>query len=110
MAKTHIIFVRVFQFIASSVDKKVKVYDCCPESYTHIEVTISFQRKYIVSNEGIVRNPRLIQLPSSIEEPSSDEDSSSSEEDEDDSDDEKNWTAWVNLYMLPKIDKMHITS
>nr|ACO15349.1 Neuronal acetylcholine receptor subunit alpha-3 precursor [Caligus clemensi] len=36
---------------------KTKVYDCCPEPYSHIEYKLRLQRKFLRTDQGIVYNP-----------------------------------------------------
>ncbi|XP_040563499.1 neuronal acetylcholine receptor subunit alpha-3 [Lepeophtheirus salmonis] len=38
---------------------KLKIYECCPEPYASLDYTLKLQRKFLITDAGLIYNPKL---------------------------------------------------
>ena len=50
-----------FQILMSSTEREVKLYDCCEEPYPSLKFHLILQRRFRVTDEGVIHNPRMSQ-------------------------------------------------
>ena len=61
------LFLALFQILRNSTEREVKKYDCCEEPYPSLKFHLTLQRRFKVTEEGIIRNPRMSQVCNSLD-------------------------------------------
>ena len=54
------------QILRNSTEREVKKYDCCEEPYPSLKFHLTLQRRFKVTDQGVIRNPRMSQGCNSI--------------------------------------------
>ena len=55
------LFLALFQILRNSTEREVKKYDCCEEPYPSLKFHLTLQRRFKVTDQGVVHNPRMSQ-------------------------------------------------
>jgi hypothetical protein len=53
----------VFQIISNTGSRTEKYYSCCPEPYVDLKFELIVQKKFKITENGIIRNPHLYTPP-----------------------------------------------